>query len=188
MREGFTLSRKEEEEKKIKMLVARIAKELGVHVKPQDGTLQFMETDAAQGCRLFRAEWGAGVTAGALSGLLKDHDDPDIHPGQAMAKIFQRWIETEAKLPDARHMATVAAYLLDASVRHDLILSVDDKAKLIKQREWLPHVRPPQVITVAGNPGIAFWWVGPNGASEVRVYLGEDGRSHTSERFIRDFL
>ena len=172
----------------IKEAVAKRSEELGGRVRPQDVSLEFMDMEAAPGCRLFHARWGAGEQESWLSGLIRDEEAPDTYPGQAMAKVFHRWLETEGALPDAKVAAKVAAYLLDPADRHRLILNEDDKARLISRDEWRPHVQLPEVIEEAGQPGIRFWWVGPSGASEMNITLGEGERIHTKERLIRDLL
>jgi hypothetical protein len=176
------------EEQTVKKVVARRAKELGSRVSPRDVTLEFMEADAAPGCRLFHARWGAGEVQGWLSGLIKDEEAPDTYPAQALGKIFRRWIETEGKLPDPTLVATVSAYLYDAADRHNVILNEEEKAQYIRRQEWLRHIRLPTLIEVAGQPGVTFWWVGDGGASEMRVYLAEGGKIRTEETFIQDFL
>lgn len=182
------MSVNEVDENLIKEVVARRSEELGGRVRPQDVSIEFMDTDAAPGCRLFHARWGAGEREGWLSGLIRDGEAPDTYTGQAMAKIFRRWLETEGALPDAKLAAKVAAYLLDPADRHRMILSEDDSAQLISRNEWRPHVRLPEVFDEAGQPGIRFWWVGPRGASEVSIKLAEGDRTQTRERFIQDIV
>jgi hypothetical protein len=175
------------EEENIKKVVARRAQEFGSHISPRDVALDFMEGSVAPGYRLFHARWGAGRTEGTLSGLIEDEEAVDTYPGQALGKVFQRWTETGGKLPDPGLVATVAAYLYDAADRHNLILGEEDKAKFIEQREWLRHVQLPELIEVAGQPGVAFWWVNDRGASRMRIYFDEGGRIRTQEKFIQDF-
>jgi len=176
------------DEQPIKELVARRAGELGGRVNPRDVRIEFMETEVAPGCRIFRASWGAGQREDSLSGLVRDGEDPDTYPAQALGKIFRRWIETGGKLPEPAHAARVSAYLYDGSDRRTVILSEEDKAESVKRREWLPHVRLPTLIEVDGRPGVAFWWAGPEGLSEVRFYFDERGRIRTTEKSIQDFL
>ena len=172
----------------IKKIVARRAKELGDRVGFREISLEFMNAEVAPGCRIFQAWWVAAETQRSLSGLIRDEDAPDTYPAQALGKIFHRWIETEGKLPDARLVATVSAYLFDASNLHQVILSDEDKSAFTSRPEWLPHVRLPEEIEVAGQPGVAFWRVGPLGASLMRVYLSESGQIRTEEVFIQDLL
>jgi hypothetical protein len=176
------------DEQSIKKAVARRAKEFGYRIGQREVTLEFMDAETAPGCRIFRAWWGAGEAQGSLSGLLRDEEEPDTYPGRALGKVFQRWIETAGRLPDARLAATVAAFLYDASDLHRVILSDEDKAAFVKRPEWLPHVQLPETIEVAGQPGIAFWWVGPSGASRMRAYLSSSDQVRTEETFIRDLL
>ncbi len=176
------------EEQPIKEIVARRAEELGRRVSPRDVRLEFMEGEAAPGCRLFHASWGAGRRERWLPGLLMDGEPADTHAGQALAKVFRRWIETEGKLPDARHAAKVSAYVYDPAGMNEVILSEEDSARLVTRDEWRAHVRPPALIEVEGRPGVAFWWTSPRGVSEVRLSLDEGGRVRTAEKFIQEFL
>jgi hypothetical protein len=176
------------DEKSIKKAVAHRAKELGDRISHREVTLVFMDAKVAPRCRVFHAWWGAGEAQRSLSGLIRDEEAPDTYPGQALGKIFQRWLETEGKLPDPRHTAMVSAYLLDASGLHKIILSDEDRVSFISRPEWLPHVRLPENIEVTGQPGVIFWWVGPDGASQMCVYLTHRGQVYIEEMFIRDFL
>ncbi|MBA3242260.1 MAG: hypothetical protein H0T60_13610 [Acidobacteria bacterium] len=176
------------DEQAIREEVARRAVELGGPTDPRDVTLEFMEAEAAPGCRLFHARWGAGERENSLSGLVMDAEPPDTYPGQALAKIFRRWIETEGSLPDARHAAKVSAYVFNPAGRREVILSEEDRSRLIERSEWLPHVRLPALIELGGQPGVAFWWIGRRGASEMRFYFDEAGRIRIGEKSIRDFL
>lgn len=173
------------DENLIKEVVANRSEELGGRVRPQDISLEFMELEAAPGCRLFHAYWGAGERSGWLSGLIRDGEAPDTYTGQAMAKVFRRWLETQKALPDAKHMARVAAYLLDPADRHRVILTEEDKAQLISRDEWRAHVQLPEV---SEETGVTFWWVGPSGASEVSIKLGQGERTQTQESFIKDMF
>jgi hypothetical protein len=105
-----------------------------------------------------------------------------------LGKIFNRWIETSGRLPSAKLAASVSAYLYDASCRHNVILSNEDRASFITRPEWLAHVRLPEVSQVPGQPVVTFWWVGPRGVSRMRIYLAEGGRIRTEETFIQEFL
>ena len=174
------------DEMSIRTMVARRARELGSRVDERAIELEFPDAEAAPGCRLFRASWGAGEREGALAGLIVDQDAPDTHPARALAKIFRRWIETGGKLPDANHVATVCAYLLEPPRRHHVILDDADKIRLIEKIAWRSRVGLPQAIDRAGQPGIAFWWVGPSSLSRMQVYLGEDGRIEFDETLMRD--
>jgi hypothetical protein len=176
------------QEKSIKKVVAHRAEELGDNVSLREVTLEFMEADPAPGCKIFHAWWGAGEAQRSLSGLIRDEEVADTYPAQALEKVFRRWIETEGRLPEPRLVATVSAYLYDASCRHNVILSDEDKAEFIKQHEWLAYVRLPEVIEVAGQPGVVFWWVASDGVSQMRVYLAEGGRIRTEETFVQEFV
>ena len=135
----------------VQEVAARRARELGGGaVRPRDVTVEMMEKEAAPGCRLFHAGWGSG----ALSGLLRDDEPPDTYPAQAMGKIFRRWLDSGG-LPDATHVAAVAAWMFDPERRRAVVLSEAD----VRRAEWLRHVRPPEVIDDGGRPGVAFWWI-----------------------------
>ncbi len=164
------------------------AREFGDRVSPNEVALEFMNTDAVPRYRVFHAWWGAGEAQQSLSGLIIDKEAPDTYPAQALGKIFHHWIETEGKLPDAELAANVSAYLYDASGQHRVILNEEDKAMFIKRPEWQAYVRLPEVIEVAGQPGVAFWWINSGGASRMKVYLAERGRIRTEETFIQDLL
>ena len=176
------------DEEMIKRIVSRRAEEFGDHVSPREVTLEIMEADVAQGCRLFHAYWGAGESQRSLSGLLRDKEAPDTYPAQALGKIFQRWIVSEGKIPNAGHAALVVSYLYDPSSRYNVILTVEDKATLIDKQEWLPYIKPPELIEVSGQQGISFWRVGPSGASQMRVYLDKDRIIQTDEMLVQEFL
>ena len=176
------------DERAIREIVARRAEELGSRVSPRDVKLEFMEGEAAPGCRLFHASWGAGRRERWLSGLVQEGEAADTYPAQALAKVFRRWTEAEGGMPDARHAAEVAAYVFDPAARHEPILSEGDAARLVERGEWLRHVRPPSLVEVEGRPGVAFWWAGPRGVSEVRLYLDADGRIRSGEKLIQEFL
>jgi hypothetical protein len=109
-------------------------------------------------------------------------------PAQALGKIFQRWIETEGKLPNSELVVIVSAYLYDSSGLYNVILSDEDRGTFIKRSEWLPHLQLPKKIEVEGQPGVTFWWTGPSVVSQMRVYYDSNGRIQTEEIFIRDFL
>jgi hypothetical protein len=177
-----------EDERHIKEIVARRAEELGARVSPRDVRLEFMEGEAAPGCRLFHASWGAGRHEGWLSGLVQEGEPADTYPAQALAKVFRRWTETAGGLPDARLAARVAAYVFDPAGRHEAILGAEDMERLVERAEWLPHVTPPALIEVEGRPGVAFWWTSPRGVSEMRFHFDGAGRIRASEKFIQDFL
>lgn len=177
---------REPDEIAIKTAVGDRAVELGGRVAPQDVELVFMDGEAAPGCRVFHASWGCGRSQQWLSGLIRDNEPPDTYSGQAMAKIFQRWIETE--LPTAQRRAKVAAYLFDAAERHEVILSEADRIALVKHDDWLAHVVLPEAIGTAQRPGVAFWWVGPQGPSRMSVGLAERGEVNVSETFVQDMV
>jgi hypothetical protein len=179
---------KDVDEATIKKIVSHRAEEFGDRVSPREVTLEIMEADIAQGCRLFHAHWGAGESERSLSGLLRDNEAPDTYPAQALGKVFQRWIETEGKISNARDAAIAVSYLYDPCSRHNVILNNEDKIALINKQEWLPRIKLPQVIEVKGQPGIVFWRVGPKGASQLRAYLAKDGRIQTDETFVHEFL
>lgn len=172
----------------LKAVVARRARELGNRISPRDVTVSFMGTEVASGCRVFHAWWGIGEERRSLSGLIRDEEAPDTYPAQALEKIFHRWIETEGKLPDARHVARVSAYLYDASNIHNPILSDEDKNAFVNRSDWLRYITLPEQIDVAGQPGVKFWRIGPRGASQVRFFLTKDGQVRTEEVFIQDLL
>jgi hypothetical protein len=176
------------DEATIKKIVSHRAEEFGDRASPREVTLEIMEADIVQGCRLFHAYWGAGESQRSLSGLLRDNEAPDTYPAQALGKVFQRWIETEGKISNARDAAIAVSYLYDPCSRHIVVLSNEDKIALINKQEWLPHIKLPEVIEVKAQPGIVFWWVGPNGVSQLRVYLAKDGRIQTEETFVQQFL
>jgi hypothetical protein len=176
------------DEQAIREEVARRAGELGGWVNPRDVRLEFMEGEAAPGCTLFHAHWGAGEREGSLSGLVMDSEAADTYPAQALAKVFRRWAETAGRPPDARLAARVAAYVFDPAGRHEAILSEGDITRLVARADWLPHVTPPALIEAEGRPGVTFWWRGPRGVSEMRFHFDEGGRIRTSEKFIQEFL
>jgi hypothetical protein len=179
---------KDIDEATIKKIVSHRAEELGYTVSPREVTLEIMEKDIAQGCRLFHAHWGAGESEQSLPGLLRDNEAPDTYLTQALGKVFQRWIETEGKISNARDAAIAVSYLYDPYCRHNVILNNEDKIAIINKQEWLPHIKLPELIEVKGQPGIVFWWAGQNGASQLRAYLAKDGRIQIEERFVREFL
>ena len=174
----------ENEHESIKKAVAIRAREFGDRVSPNEVTLVFMDTDAIPGYRVFHAWWGAGEAQNWLSGLIINDEAPDTYPAQALGKIFHRWMETEGKLPDARLAANVSAYLYDASGQHRVILNEEDKARFIRRPEWQAQVRLPELIEVAGQPGVAFWWINSVGASRMQVYLAGRGKIRTEETFV----
>ena len=171
-------------DKAIKKTVAQRAKELGGRVQPRQVTVEWMPGEAAPGCRVFHAHWGAGERAESLSGLVMDHDAPNTYPAQALGKIFRRWIEVKGALPDAKRMASISAFLYDPAARRAVVLTEDHLDALIARPEWLSHIRPPQLIEVAGQPGVAFWWVDARGPSELSVYLDKEGETRTKEKPI----
>jgi hypothetical protein len=176
------------DEKAIKKAVATHANELGGPVGAAEITLEFLDGQAAPGCILFHARWGAGQREGILSGLLRDAEAPDTYPAQALGKVFQRWIEAEGTFPTAVRAAEVVAYVLDPLDRCVLVRSDEDKAKYIDRQEWLPFIAPPEAIEVAGRPGVTFWWFGPSGTSRMRVYLADGGRAGWDETSIQTLI
>ena len=177
-----------QDDNSLKTVVVRRAMELGSRIDTRDVTVSFMDAEVARGCWVFHAWWGAGEARQSLSGLIKDDEEPDTYPAQALGKIFQRWFETEGKLPDARHIAAVSAYIYDASDLHKLILSDEDKEAFVNRPEWLRYITLPEQIDVSGQPGVKFWRIGPRGASELRIFLSKNGQICTEEVFIQDLL
>jgi hypothetical protein len=165
-------------------LAVRI-RELGGESKPSDIALRYLAFDPAPGCRLFHASWGGGQREGHLSGLIRDGERPDTYPGQILAKVFRRWLETEGALPDASGVATVCVYVLDPAGRNRPILAEEDRLRWVGP-ESRERVATPRPIEVAGLPGVSFWWVRPEGDSEVRVYLVEGENVRIEEVFGRD--
>jgi hypothetical protein len=164
----------------IQKVVAQRAHELGGRdVRPRDVRVEMLEQEAAPGCRVFHARW----VNGALSGLLRDVEPPDTYPAQALGKIFRRWLE-RGGLPDARHVAQVATWLFDPERRRTVVLS---EADVRERRDWLRHVRPPELIDADGSTGVVFWWINPLGPSELRVVLEDDGFVDLIERPIHEF-
>jgi hypothetical protein len=176
------------DETSLKNAVVRRAAELGGHVRPGDVTLEIRQAEVAPGCHVFRATWGTGRNQGALTGLLQAGEPPDTFPAQALGKLFQGWMEAEGTLPPPEEVASVSAFLYDAGRIHTPILTGEDRSRLVSRPEWQPHVQLPTRIQVAGQPGVAFWWVGPGGPSEVSFYLTDAGTIRSEEKFMRDFL
>lgn len=163
----------------IQEVAAQRALELGGRdVRPRDIHVELLEKEAAPGCRVFRARW----VDGALTGVLRDDEPPDTYPAQALGKIFRRWLE-RGGLPDARHVAEIAAWMLDPERRRTVVFS---DADVREQRDWLRHVRPPELIE-DGSAGVVFWWINPLGPSELRVMLAEDDFVSLIERPIHAF-
>ncbi len=176
------------EDQLIRKTVAHRAKEFGDRISHRDIRLDFMDLEIAPGCRIFHAFWGGGKAKRSFSGLLMDDETPDLFPAQALKKIFHRWLDVKGGLPDAGLMATVSAYIFDASSQHDVILCDGDKSAFITEHDWLPYIRLPEPIDVPERSGVIFWWVGPRGASRLRVQLDENGNIVTEEEFIQDLL
>ena len=137
---------------RIREAVAQRSLELGGRglVAPADVSVTLNLQEAAPGCRLFTASWGAGRGRGGLSGLLRDDEPPDTYPGQALGKLFARWAET-GQVPAAAAVAAAAAQLLDPARHNDPVLTEGDL-------EDAPGARLPELL--GGDPaqGVSFWW------------------------------
>lgn len=172
------------DEMAVRKVVADRSAELGGRVAERAIALAVLEGEFA-GYRLFHASWGAAASAQALSGAIRPGQEPIAYPGRAIATLFTRWIEADGGLPDAATAARVAAYLLDAADRHELILTEADGAGLIEDPDCRQRVRPPAIITDAKQPGVEFWWLGRRGPARVRVLLAGD-QIRTEEASIHD--
>lgn len=172
----------------IKRAVAARAAELGAQIRAHDVTLDWLAGEAAPGCRVFRARWGAGQQPGALAGLVCDDGPPDLLPAQALSSVFGRWLERTGAPPEPTLLATVAAVLYDAAAVHTPILSQAERTMLIERPEWRARVQLPTAIERAGQPGVEFWWVGRGGLSRVRISRTAEGRIDSQETSIREVL
>lgn len=177
---------KAQDEVAVKAGVALRAQELGGLIGSEDVLLHFLDLDIAPGCQVFRANWGSGESYGALSGLIKDNDQPDTYPVRALSKIFRRWLETGEGSLNAQLAAKVSAFMLDPLERRTVILNDSDIDMYAKRDEWLQHIRVPQLIRVGKYQGVEFWWIGYHGASLLRVYLDENQSIKTEEVFMQD--
>ena len=171
------MTRTDLNEKSLKKVVTERARELGHRLRPSAVTLELPPEEVAAGCRLFRAWWGPGRRGGAVSGLLEEGQPPDTWPQRALTKLFRRWLQSGGTLPDPALVARVAAYLYDPLGRKMAILTPDDLAKLGAG----PIAHLPEAISGEEGPGVVFCWVGPDGASEIRFYLDQDGDVWTRE-------
>jgi hypothetical protein len=174
-----------EEVKVIKAAVALRSAEFGVPVRPRDISVEVERSEIAPGCRLFRTSWGVGRRRNGLSGLLLDDESPDTFPGQALTKVFSRWLAAEGRLPQPLVIADAASYLLDPLRCRTVIRTPADLEEYATGADRLRHISVPEAIDIGGNRGVAFWWIGEHGASRFEVYIDADGRLHTGEKPVR---
>lgn len=174
------------DEEVVRAGVALRAQEFGDLIGTEDVTLHFFDMDIAPGCQIFRANWGGGESCGALSGLIRDKEQPDTYPMRALSKIFRRWLEADRGSLNAKLVAKVSAFLLDPLERHAVILNDSDIDTYAIHAEWLEHIHVPQLINAGINLGIEFWWTGYQGASLMRIYLDENQSIKSEEVFLQD--
>ncbi|PYI66564.1 hypothetical protein CVV68_13415 [Arthrobacter livingstonensis] len=157
----------QEVSERIRVAVARRTLELGGRgqISPTDVSVTLEDTDAAPGCRLFTATWGAGRDAGALSGLLRDDDPPDTFPGQAFGKLLERW-GGASQPPAADAVAAAAVFLLDPDHRRVPVLVPTDLADS-------PGAELPSLIVGVPLRGVNFWW--SDAGRLARVTVADDG-------------
>jgi hypothetical protein len=121
-----------------------------------------------------------------MTGIVAD-GEVNTRPRDAVAAVFQRW-EATGGFPDADRVADVVAFLLGSAGPQFVVHGEADVDALVSQDAWKPHVQPPSLITVDGEPGVRFWWLLRIDLSEMQVFRTKSGTVDVRNRFIRDFL
>lgn len=165
----------------IKTAVALRAHEFGADLGPEDILVDLAGSDVAPGCRLFRAFWGAGRTRGALAGLLRDDDPPDTYPGQAIVKVFQRWLATAGHLPGPVVVAEAVSYLLDPIERRTVLRTREEITTYVTRPDWQSRVSVPAAVAT----GVSFWWADDFGVSRLTAFMDAAGELHIEEKAVQ---